>query len=478
MATSEQSEKPQVSKPVSAAWLDTGSKSMGRVVDSNLSAYTGGFSSEEDSDSEDGAHLNTSRGMTRSLGRAEMSSIMSKRKIASVSQRLAAYEELVSLSRNTAVNQDNQSPRHSAMKLSDGSDASPVQSRIELNPFFQLDKQGKLQPCQSSDQRRGTSPAKLKARPTEFIKSSSASPSHGSTGSPSMGMSVQMRIKVWSEKEKETPARDTILVHRRSLQPATLMAVESKEDSEKMKESSKKAATQSDDEAIMTKSSDSQKYSRPPRDNVYEQIRDDAVRYRVKEASSSSDASPHASPSATRKSKVVKPDEKVGKKSKWRIRSPLPKRKNKIKVSHSTDEVESVTRNSKPKESPKRKSSDSHSRRTVNKGMSKRSDKTSHSLDIPVQQKGSGENSEEDHLEADLFSKHPEGLPSVFDKISQSPLNGGERDSISGKILNIIDTFGTVEYKCPLESCPTINVGSNEYSELDSGKLCMYACKY
>lgn len=491
--------KLPTSQDSTGAWQEkngTSSKTLGHSVNVKVSSYTSGFSSEEEeSDVEE--TLSTPKGMTRSLGRAEMHGLKGAQRysIASVSERLAAYKELVSQS-------NKESPRHSSMKLSDGSDSSPVQSRIELNPFFQLDKQGKLLPCQP-EKRRGTTPGRFSTRPGDREKSSSSSPSHvgemsprhystrlgereksassspshGSPDSSPIGMSVQMRIKVWAEKEeKETSSKHTKLMHRRSLQPISMLAVESRE----VSDSTSKAVSHSDDEAIMTKNTDSPaKYVRPPRENAYEEIRDDHIR--VKEASSSSEASPSPSPSSTpvRSSKLQPPKSDQApaaseKRSKWRIRSPIPKRKHKISSppSEAASPEHSKSKGS-PQGSPKKSPPNKASKRTTYNRKTFRKKKST-SRDGSVDEVFSSKDQESDDFqkksEEDPFSPQLEELPSIFDKVSDSPARS-KCNSISGDIRNIIDAFGTVGGQKPDNiPCPAISVEGREDSGLDSGK--------
>ena len=318
------------------------SKSLGRGLDVQVSSFTGGFSSEEDSDSEDSSELSVAKAKTRSLGRREVHSVKPSSSLAfnvSVSQRSAAYKEMVSSTWNST-----RSPKHSALKLSDGSDTSPVLTR---NPFLQLDKQGKLQPVSMADQqpvsvttqRRLTSPAHLRTTTGDTRQSALATTSP--TRSPTIsGASVQMRIKMWAEKEQDTKTAQEKLVHRRSLQSSALLQVSTAKENQ---ESDTLEIALSDDEKSKSNAVSAAYYTRPARDNVYEEIEDRIEREKVREASTSpSDSSPPAaSPPQSKTKKTKKGSSKAAKKSsqldspetqkrsKWKIKSPLGKRKKK-----------------------------------------------------------------------------------------------------------------------------------------------------
>ena len=263
------------------------SKSLGRIA--NVQTYTGGFSSEEDSDCE--ADSSSALRSTRSLGRNEMNALLfgvrgSASKIVPVSERSAAYKEMIT------QNTSKLSPRHSVVKVSDG--LSSNRSKIESNPFFQQDKHAKL--SGESEPKRKISPAAVKNAPAV---GKAASPV--TDGSSILGMSVQMRIKMWSEKEQKSD-KEVKVTHRRSLQPSALLTVHSntadmKAEAEDVK---RENTAHSDDEMIKSKMNVADAH--PARENFYEEINDE-VAHRIKEASSSSDASPTNSPSkkATKK---------------------------------------------------------------------------------------------------------------------------------------------------------------------------------
>lgn len=449
------------------------STSLGRNVALRVSAFTGGFSSEEDSDCEGDDDLNTSRGIARSLGHKEMSSIMSasgfharrQSNIVPVSERSAAYKELISSSQNSWMN-TRPAPRHSAMKLGDGSDTSPVQTRLEQNPFLQLDKLAKTQPAgtleqghttapktQPAEQRQMTSPAHLNVD-IITIKSSVA---HAPSSSTISGMSVQMRIKVWAEKEQEAKVAHSKLTHRRSLQTSSLLRINGDGEPEGSKEVLEYTA-HSDDESIKNKSSAVSEniYPRTARENSYEVIDDKMERYRVEEASSSSSENTSPSKSPKNKKREKKVSSKASKKNsnvdspdlnqkrKWKIKSPLQKRKKKVKKK-SKDEIEMVN------ESPVR---DLVSMQTecLSQDVKKGNEEVVDDVFSPVSpcsKKGLEQKLESKGNILDAKGIHDECgvLPSVFDKVDTPPQPRPTKESrsISHEIFSIIDSLGTID---------------------------------
>lgn len=489
------SPKPLVKNAVTnkKAWQDSSlrnSNSLGHRVGLQVAAITGGFSSEEeDSDYEGGEDLNTPRGMTRSLGRKEMTSLVSASgvkanrysNIIPVSERSAAYKELISSSQNSWQS-TKQSPRHSAMKISDGSDTSPLQSTIKLNPFLQLDKQGKIQPSAFGVGERCRS---IPAHTSVDATKKGSSPAHV-PGSPTIsGMSVQMRIKIWAEKEQESKAANAKLTHRRSLQAATLLGVNVEN------EASKENTAHSDDETIKNRSS-AATYTRETRENVYEEIGDKTERCKIEEASSSS--SETTSPAKSPKSKSKKKREKKGspksskkvdspdlnqKRSKWKIKSPLQKRKNKVKKESKNEEMsEDPVADSTPNQSRHL----SYNRRPFTKkrkstGNSREEDEPVDNVFSPVDV-NPGEQVRLQELDSE-DTTIPDELPSVFDKVETSPctttrntpprITTREDRSISREILSIIDSFGTIDENHPVDFVPEVHINNNE-GDSESGK--------
>lgn len=509
----------------SRAWEERsrGSNSLGHNVKLQVSS-TGGFSSEEDSDYEED-DLNTTRGMTRSLGRKEMNSLMSAHRVGSskvipVSERSTFYKELVTSSQNSWKS-DKHSPRHSAVKESDESGTS----RIELNPFFQLDKLAKLQPGMSEEQRK-SSPSHMSSlsKPTSN-QSGSNSPVHRANSSVITGMSVQMRIKMWAEKEKE-PEKLTKLTHRRSFQSASLLAVESNADDEKFKDnrntthsddevlmqkinSTTECTIHSDDEVLMqkinsttectthsdngilkqTSNTATENHPKPRRENPYAEISDQVEQYRVREASSSSDErSPASSPAKppqgaknldeSRSPKTSKKKDKSNKnrdpkKSKWKLRSPLPKRKHKIKRSPSNENLNGKSKSEKNDHHHNK--NENIERKSVN-GSLDQDDVFSPSTPSSATEKvlqtkvDSEENSKENLnlFACDQFPSQSEALPSVFDKVCAPPV-AVENGSISHDILNIIGSFGTIKENHTPSSNTSINISID--GDSDSGKF-------
>lgn len=459
------------------------SKTLGHFPPHKKAAFTGGFSSEDDSEDEE-RDLSIARGMTRSLGRKEMNRLTTSSRtnsnLISVSERSAAYKELISSSQNS-WNVPKVSPKHSAMKLSSGSDTSPVQSKIELNPFFQLDKHGKIQTGSMSEEKRKTSPLHNNTLTCTKPKSPARAPA-------TIGMSVQMRIKIWAEKEKgeEKTETDTKVMHRRSLQSASLLSVHSNTKNGELDVGKVERVTHSDDESAKNKNSPS---DQPVRENLYDEIVDQTGRERIEEVSSSSDASPISSPSktpkktATKDKKIKKEKEspKLSKKkgkdknpdsnakhSKWKLRSPLPKRKNKIDQSQSAEENGKLSKSLKADKVSNKASHLSYSKKAKKSvNGEEASDNVFNSVEDNSQQQGTEHSDEEDQFEA-VVSFKSDGLLSVFDRIdsSRSRTAGGNQrnQSFSHEVMNMIDAIGSTEETSPSPN----NQGSN--SDSDTGK--------
>ena len=486
--------------PNNKAWQESGrnGSSLGRTVALRVSAFTGGFSSEDDSDCEGVGDLNSSRGMTRSLGRKEITSVFStggfrgQSNIVPVSERSAAYKELIS-SQNAWLKP---SPKHSAVKVSDGSDTSPVRTRIEQNPFLQLDKRGKIQP---------SSPA--------HTSTANSSVAHAPSSPTISGMSVQMRIKMWAEKEQGSRTAHNKLAHRRSLQMSSLLAVNNGEEDGEMGGGKKKPeyTAQSDDETIMNKSSSSMSgsYSRSTRENVYEVISDKMEECRVKEASSSSSetSTPNKSPKNKRKdkkssskrkknSKVDSPDLNQ-KRSKWKIKSPLQKRKKSKVKKESKDETEEGPEEISTR--PRRLSRKDVKKRKLTVGSSREEDVAddvfnSEKVDLEQTLESEANIAEREaniaEREAniaesesnlpDVDGEHPGELPSVFDMVDTPPQPRPTKESrsISREIFSIIDSLGTISERTKDSSItiPAVTLlRSNSEGESESGKqnVCM-----
>ncbi len=464
------------------------SKSLGRTVNVQTATFTGGFSSEEDSDFErEGS--STARGMTRSLGRKEMNALFrsshdSACKIAPVSERSAAYSDMITSSQNTWKS-SKQSSSHSAVNLSNGTDTSPVRSRIESNPFFQLDQLAKLPGV--SEQRRKTSPANMSNIGKELPESS---PVHAQSESPNIiGMSVQMRIKIWTEKEKEA---DKLVTNQSSLQLSSLFSVHSSPADDKVgtggNSDREDYTAHSDDEMIKSKMNVN---PHSTRENFYD---DKVIADRIKEASSSSESSPNASPSKTagkkNSTKSLKKSEKESKKkekassitkpkrSKWKLRSPLPKRKQKVNNSQLLEEGDQ--RKEDGVVIKKRQSMES------NRDEEDIADDV-FSPTAPGNAKKSGEVANWEEKSNRILSSHTEELPSIFNRVdSSTPPTTRENRSISREILDIIDSLGTVEEKRVSKSLShdqavsiSITEGSESEKNSDSGKYtCMYIHMY
>lgn len=465
------------------AWQESSSRnssSLGCNVALRVSAFTGGFSSEEDSDFEGGDDLNTSRGITRGLGRKAMSTasdFYGRRSrlsnIVPVSERSAAYRELISLSQNSWMStRPARAPRHSAMKLNDGSDIRPVQTRLEQNPFLQLDKLAKIQSAGTLEQRHvTTTPITQTAEQTSpahlnmDIKSSVA---HAPSSPTISGMSVQMRIKIWAEKEQEAELAHSKLTHRRSLH-ATSSLFGINGDKEDGKPEGRKEVLEctahSDDETIKNKSSAlSEKiYPRTARENSYEIIDEKMERCRVEEASSSSseNTTPSKSPRKRKEKKgSLKASKKnsspdINQKRKWKIKSPLQKRKNTVKKG-SKEEIEVVNESCVLDVISKKTQCLSCSRKDVRKtslaeGSNQEEEEVVDDVFSPVSQcskKDLEQKLESENNIPDAKGVHGDCgvLPSVFDKVDTPPQPRPTKESrsISHEIFNIIDSLGTI----------------------------------
>ena len=342
----------------SNAWEESRSlatRSLGRSVGMQVSKFTNQSSDEESDNNDNENHVKHSKGKTQTLGRKELVPGYHS-KITPVSERSAAYKELVSSHQNTWKTK--LSPKHSTVKHSAFPETtSSVKSRIEQNPFYQLDKQTKNQPAMS-EKRRETAPSHVNTRIRDVSKDSE-SLVHQENSPNVLGMSVQMRIKIWSEKAKEVE-KQVKVNNRKSLQLSSLIAAESKTDDEGIRGTDERNErdVQSDDEIIMNKmntatSDDCTNSITRRHENAYEVIDDTAKEIRVNEtlSSSSSSESCHGSP-RTSSAKTSKANNKSPKSIKkkvkgdqswsiWKIRSPLGKRKNKDKHSVSSGEKKS-----------------------------------------------------------------------------------------------------------------------------------------
>ena len=516
-------DRSQSSITNSKAWQNGSSRSLGPHnlnMNVSVSSFTGGFSSE-DSDSDQENLITHPKRMSRSLGRKEVNNGISgsgklNGNILPVSTRSAAYREMIS-SQNTWKTS---AARHSALKLNDGSSTSSVQIRIKSNPFLQLDKQGVLQPPLSTDQRRKTLPTHLNTTITAKEKSPSHTVSSSVIKPVATGISVQKRIQIWAEKEKEAKA-----ANRRSLQTMPLLEVKSEDETLGSNEKAE-ITSYSDNEG--TKNAIS---GRQPHENQYEVIDD---RQRIEEASSSSSEAP-TPPRSKGKSKKRSP--KLSKKSdsspdlnkkrsKWKIKSPLNKhkfKKSKSKEEHlsnqelaqSQDTLNQETLNQETlnQETLNQKTLNQETlnqktlnQETLNKETLNQETLNQETLNQETQQskmsprltfnrkhvskkrrlksrnKDSISNSRDEddvfspvRLDTDVKTKEECGtlttanlsgdLPSVFDKVETPPTLGNR--SISREILSIIDSFGTIEQG---KKSPTVNVINEDGLSSDSRK--------
>ncbi len=483
------------SQSKSNAWEEDKSmatKSLGRNVGLRVSQFTNHYSGEESDDENE----NVCMKKTQSLGRKEINNVVTgyrAKNIIPVSERSAAYRELITSSKKS-------SPKHSVMSLND---AVSVKSRIESNPFFQLDKQ-----TIDLKQKRRSTTSSNQTKVSIASKNTLLSP-------PVAGMSVQMRIKIWKEKEED--ARHQKIEYRKSLQSTlSLVAVESKDDDVQIGNEERNA--QSDDEMMKgsyNKQADIDS-TKTPRQNVYEEISDTAKRYRIDEAfssSSSSDSSPASTPVKTSRKalkkledselkdakKKTEDDLKKKNRSIWsNLRSPLAKRKNKGKESAakkepgniSGEEIDKVTKKSYRM---------SYNRRAVMKKKtsyeSSRDDEISDEVFSPTHEIDNENESttfEERKLNTAMERQLSinEKLPTLFNKVDTGSTPGsGDSPSISQDILNIIDSLGTIEEKndgklngsvsssIPVISEEIITEDSNSDDDSDSGMcVCVYVC--
>lgn len=476
----------------SEAWQESNNiqrtKSLGHDVRMQVSHFTNQLSSEEESDDQKDTSA-TPKHMTRSLGRSEVHSLLSgsckTSSVLPVSERSAAYEELIS-SRNH-WRSSSASPKHSTTERKNSGDNSPSHSRIESNPFFQLDKRAKMHASNASQSTSSLLDVdkKVQKEPPSPLRT------HNSVA----GMSVQMRIQIWREKEKEAEKTAKKEAFRKSSDPILesksedeSVEVAKKEEEKEAGEEVEELTVQSDDE--LTKGNSN--YVRPIRENFYEEIKDAAGR--IEMSDSSSEDSFVCSPARTTNTDDGSVKEKLSekgspkttkkkKRSKWKLRSPLVKRKSKSKESNSVYEDEKIIEITEEAEKEAEKVSKKSSGKAAVKEMrSKSVGGRSKDLDSflsrhKIPEETATEINTETPVNQHLFSD-TEALPSVFDKVdSRKTLR--ENRSISRDIIHIIDSLGTIEESNPLKSdtlTPAVKTEMEESTddESDTGKYAMH----
>ena len=203
-------------------------KSLGRNVVPHISQQYPSTTTSSDDDSDTDEEERQARFKTRSLGRNEVNT--GNKRASSfipVSERSAAYRELV-MSSSPSSNYPCKTPTSSSiMRLRNHTSAS----RIEANPFFQQDRLGGRSQTMETSKSLATLEPLMRSKSSCADSSSSASPS--SVSSPSRSgvstvMSVQMRIRIWKEKEAEAKGQvseATKLQNRKSLQQVAHLGV-------------------------------------------------------------------------------------------------------------------------------------------------------------------------------------------------------------------------------------------------------------
>jgi len=248
------------------AWGDGSikmSKSLGRDA-SRL--YTTTASSSDDDDSSDSSSdeedqvedqkkeekksSESSKMKTKSLGRTDLYSASRRAtNFVPVSERSAAYREKVLTSSFSQPSRTGTGIGTSTgARMRNHHSSSRI---IEANPFFQQDRLGSdqlLKPSKSISTLDTVGRPKSSSIDSASSSSSATSPSR--SGIPASGMSVQMRIKIWREKEELSMSgsqqQQQQLQNRKSLQHLTSTAVCAEDEEEKRKEEDRGA--QSDDE--------------------------------------------------------------------------------------------------------------------------------------------------------------------------------------------------------------------------------------
>lgn len=240
---------------------------------------------------------------TRSLGRNELYSTGNKRasNFVPVSERSAAYKELVMSTSQPHPCKTTTST--SIIRLRNHTSAS----RIEDNPFFRQDRRGVSNPIPIQQSKSISvmdnstrAKASLSSAGGSFSPSITPSSSVSSPGRPgiSSGMSVQMRIRIWKEKEEvaKSQAQEKLqaskLNNRKSLQQFSLLSVQSGNDEKTEEEEEESRVAQSDDELAKGGSMSVDRGGTGKADHSYEII-DNIVNnsVRLDEASSSSSLS-------------------------------------------------------------------------------------------------------------------------------------------------------------------------------------------
>jgi hypothetical protein len=310
------------------------------------------------------------------------------------------------------------------------------------------------------------------------------------------GMSVQMRIKIWAEKEQEeVKTAHNKLANRRSLQASALLGIGgNQEDGEIDSEERPEYTAHSDDETIMNKSSamSDKASARFARENFYDVIDDKVEREQVVEASSSSSetSSPSKSPKKKKKGKKEKCSSKSLKndspdqKRKWmdRLKSPLPKRKNKVKKESSKEEVEVESVPDVVSKKSQRGRKDVKKRKAGGGGGMEEEevvDDVFSPVNLggkeTVQQEVKHENEGNSPVAEDTSRDETGELPSVLDKPSTPPHSHPTKEarSISREIFSIINSLGTINETGMNDSSVIMQtpnlLGSNSEGDSESG---------
>lgn len=498
--SSHQLEDVQNGMTKDAAWQERGgqnSKSLGRDTGLRIPRFTSMLNTD-DYESEDEKSSVSLR--TRSLGQKEMNAVKPKPISATpVSQRSAAYKEMVASSANNWKGKT--STKSSIIKLKNSSTVS----RIETNPFFQLDRNSKVESI-------------AQVSPGELTKKKEVPPSSITRSSTSaVCMSVQMRIKIWTDKEEQARTQAKLL-NRKSLQHTSLLGIEIKDEEESNSLCDRGA--QSDDELSKSTSNmkgvkSDTKAAMPTRvDHGYEVI-DDVVKesVRLAEASSSSslssesslgDSPLHAAKQDMAQVQERSPDresppinikvvEVKSKKHRWKLMSPLSRRKKSKDELAKQERIDDAGSKSNIVFIYKRPFT---KKRAISTGTSKDDDDAStDDVFSPVRNGGRNKVNEEAEQKRDKGSARNEPvneecsvvteqmleqakqLPSTFDRTCKRTSGSKKNRSISHDIRSIINSLGNSEdsvrekmYDDLIESPCSIIVNDNCNGNSESGK--------
>ena len=513
---SEQEENLQNEMDKDAAWQNPNSrcKSLGwnaRLFNPKVANTRGTdhlvCSDDDDSDNEMCSILPK----TRSLGRNE-SSLPSTRM--TVSGRSEAYKELVASSWKTNSNAF-KTPSHDDPIAQFRSEFS--KSRIENNPFLQLDRNNIIHHKELKSHLNYEALAEIK----EVDDSSSST----SSGLPTLGMSVQMRIKIWKKKEEEAKyqaRRESCgqFLFRKctKFDLANDDYVCSSRNASSPRGNSR--ATQSDDEIIKSHSEvqdvkSCTEYTRPSQANHLYEIIDnsDVESVRLAEASSSSSLSSQnslkifpsgSSPVNVDENRRTTPEGKIlnvnvevkRNKRKWKLAYPLSRQKWRSKDAASgldlkrSNGPETGHKGSKPSPVMKRP----HTKKRVKIVHPTKEDQAASDDSVlsPTRIMGGKKLSEENKSknldfdnEQNLTVKQG-GLCDhsvISDCFSTETVSPGNESDLSScnKVRNVTDCLGTYG-ECPtvivsnnLESVRSIIVNDDSYENSESGKCLIFA---